>query len=72
MPYDLEETINALQAFRKRNADAKAAHAQVKDQKTDVSERHQRWDNIQLHRFWLFDAHADLILSTLCHPFPIV
>lgn len=30
------ETINALQAFRKRNADAKVAHAQVKDMKTDV------------------------------------
>ena len=37
IPAPSTETINALQAFRKRNADAKAAHAQVKDQKTDVS-----------------------------------
>ncbi|KAK9896007.1 mitochondrial ATP synthase [Cystobasidium minutum MCA 4210] len=37
-----KETINALQAFRKRNADAKAAHAQVKDQKTDVDFAHYK------------------------------
>ena len=30
------ETINALQAFRKRNSDAKAALHQIKEQRTEV------------------------------------
>lgn len=33
------ETINALQAFRKRNSDAKAALQQIKEQRTEVDYR---------------------------------
>ena len=52
------ETINALQAFRKRNADAKAAHAQAKDQKTDVGAHDMQWTIHDIHM-----THADRCLA---------